>query len=68
MEELKDEIVQGLIKSVPSSKAELVSPMLSKTIKGFLDIRRKMDVVEKTILEYRYYLNEIIEIIDDKPI
>jgi hypothetical protein len=45
MEELKDEIVQGVIKSVPSSKVELESPMLSETIQGFLDIRRKMNVV-----------------------
>ena len=49
MEELKDEIVQGVIKSVPSSKVELESPMLSETVQGFLDIRKKMNVVEKTI-------------------
>ena len=36
MEELKNEIVQGVIKSVPSSKVELKSPMLSEIIKGFL--------------------------------
>ena len=68
MEELKDEIVQGVIKSVSSSKVELESPMLSETIQGFLDIRRKMNVVEKTISEYGYYLNEMLEIIEDKPI
>jgi hypothetical protein len=68
MEELKDEIIQGVIKSVPSSKVELESPMLSETIKGFLGIRRKMNVVEKTISEYGYYLNEMLEIIEDKPI
>jgi len=68
MEELKDEIVQGVIKSVSSSKVELESPMLSETVKSFLDIRRKMNVVEKTISEYGYYLNEMLEIIEDKPI
>ena len=68
MEELKDEIVQGVIKSVSSSKVELESPMLSETVQGFLDIRRKMNVVEKTISEYGYYLNEMLEIIEDKPI
>ena len=68
MEELKDEIVQGVIKSVSSSKVELESPMLSETVQGFLDIRKKMNVVEKTISEYGYYLNEMLEIIEDKPI
>ena len=68
MEELKEELVKGVIKSVPSSTVELESPMLSETVKSFLDIRRKMNVVEKTISEYGYYLNEMLEIIEDKPI
>ena len=59
---LKDEIVQGVIKSVSSPKVELESPMLSETVQGFLDIRKKMNVVEKTISEYGYYLRVPLKI------
>ena len=68
MDEVKEEIVKGVIKSIPESEKELESPLLSEVREKFIDSRRQMELVEKTVSEYGYYLNEMMEVIEDKPI
>ena len=68
MEELKHEKVKQVINSIPESELEKESPLLSQVRVSFIDSRKQMGLVEKTISEYGYYLDEMMEIIDDKPI
>ena len=54
MEEVKEEIVKGVIKSNPESEKELESPLLSEVKEKFIDSRKQMELVEKTVSEYGY--------------